>query len=71
MRRLNKNALPEQMLHDAATDLWEGVMVIDVSHWSRSNEDNKRAVHILNDHRKRFFAGTQEIRIRTALGRQM
>src|SRR5437764_14131482 len=43
----------ENMLRDAATDEWDGVMVADTSRWSRDNEASKRAVRILNQYRKR------------------
>ena len=66
-----ERAILARFLRDAETDQWDAVMVLDTSRWSRKNEDSKRGIRILNDNRKRFFAGTQEIPIQRALGRQM
>ena len=61
----------EGMLRDAATDGWDAVMVADTSRWSRDNEASKRAIRVLNEHKKRFFVGTMEIPIRSAIGRNL
>ncbi|CAB5079324.1 hypothetical protein D3OALGA1CA_2402 [Olavius algarvensis associated proteobacterium Delta 3] len=50
----------DQLLQDAEKDLWDAVIVCDVSRWSRDNAKSKKGLKILRTAGKRFFVGTTE-----------
>ena len=50
----------EQLLEDSAKDLFDAVIVYDLSRFSRSNLKSKQSLKILLENNIRFFVGTKE-----------
>jgi len=59
-----ERALLDQLLADATKDLYDAVIVVDASRWSRDNLKNKQGLRILLENNKRFFVGTMEFDLR-------
>jgi DNA invertase Pin-like site-specific DNA recombinase len=52
--------LLDELLSDASKDLFDAVIVCDVSRWSRDNLKSKEGLNILRENGIRFFIGTME-----------
>jgi len=50
----------DQLLKDAGKGLFDCVIVVDPSRWSRDNLRSKQGLQILKEHSIRFFTGTME-----------
>lgn len=50
----------DKLLNDASKDMFDAVMVVDVSRWSRDNEKSKQGLRVLKENRIRFFVGSSE-----------
>ena len=48
----------DQLLEDASKDLFDAVIVVDPTRWSRDNKRNEEGLDILRDNRIKFFVGT-------------
>ena len=51
----------DQLLEDAGKDLFDAVIVADITRWSRDNYRSKQAVKILTENKIRFFHQTTEL----------
>lgn len=49
-----------QLLHDAGKGLFDAVIVVDASRWSRDNKKSKEGLEVLRTRGIRFFVGTTE-----------
>ncbi|HEA66901.1 MAG TPA: hypothetical protein ENI07_08800 [Desulfobacterales bacterium] len=50
----------EQLLTDSAKGIFDAVIVVDVSRWSRDNAQSKAGLEIFRENGIRFFSGTSE-----------
>ncbi|MDY6851763.1 MAG: recombinase family protein [Thermodesulfobacteriota bacterium] len=50
----------DQLLEDAPKNLFDAVIVVEPSRWSRDNAKSKAGLEILRNHNIRFFTGTIE-----------
>jgi len=50
----------DQLLKDSSKDLFDAVIVVDTSRWSRDNLKNKEGLKILRENNIRFFIGMME-----------
>ena len=50
----------DQLLKDAGKGLFDAVIVVDTSRWSRDNLKSKQGLQVLKEHGVRFFAGGVE-----------
>ena len=50
----------EQLLNDSSKDIFDAIIVCDVSRWSRDNKKSEDGLEILRENDIKFFAGTTE-----------
>lgn len=55
----------ERLLVDAASNVFDAVIVADASRWSRDNMQSKQGLEILRQNNIRFFIGGTEINLRS------
>lgn len=53
----------DKLLSDASNNLFDAVMIADVSRWSRDNRRSKDDLELLRRHKIRFFVLTQEFNL--------
>ena len=56
----HERKLLDQLLTDSSRDLFDAVIVVDPSRWSRDNMKNEKGLQILRDNGIRFFVGASE-----------
>jgi site-specific DNA recombinase len=55
--------LLDRLLEDSSKDLFDAVIVVDISRWGRNNLKSEQAVNILIKNKIRFFIGTAEMNL--------